>query len=105
MREKLATFTLAQWTAKLKAALEVIGCAELFVLYLLRHGGASEDLAENHRSIGSVKKRGAWRSDASVARYAKSGRINELLKRLCPRLRLQVQELASRLPDMLSGAF
>ena len=105
LQGKIASFTLAQWTAKLRSALDVIGCGELFVLYLLRHGGASEDLAENHRSIESVKKRGAWKSDASVARYGKSGRINEQLSRLCPRLRLQVQELASRLPDMLFGAF
>ena len=36
----------------------------------------------NVRSLGEVKKLGNWRSDASVRRYEKSGRLNLSMQRL-----------------------
>ena len=40
--------------------------------YSLRHGGASHDALTGRRPLGEIKKKGRWRSDASVRRYENS---------------------------------
>eukprot|EP00973_Karenia_brevis_P038145 5259176-Karenia_brevis.AAC.1 len=49
--------------------------------YSLRHGGASEDLYTKSRTIAEVMKRGQWRADSSLRRYAKEGRLLAELKK------------------------
>ncbi len=53
--------------------------------YQLRHGGATEDLTAQHRDFAGVKARGRWRTDQSVRRYAKIGRVQQLLQKISPR--------------------
>ena len=53
--------------------------------YQLRHGGATEDLTAKHRDFAGVKSRGRWRTDQSVRRYAKIGRVQQLLQKISPR--------------------
>ena len=49
--------------------------------YALRHGGASDDLASHRRDLAGIKKRGGWRTDASLRRYAKETRLQaEVMK-------------------------
>ena len=43
--------------------------------YSLRHGGASHDILSNRRSLLEVKRRGLWRSDASLKRYGKEAKV------------------------------
>jgi len=50
--------------------------------YHLRHGGATHDLTSGHRDHSSVKARGRWKTDQSVRRYAKTGRVQQLLNRM-----------------------
>eukprot|EP00973_Karenia_brevis_P065592 9120330-Karenia_brevis.AAC.1 len=50
--------------------------------YALRHGGASEDLLTKTRSVADVKRRGLWRSDSSLRRYAKEARLLSELKKV-----------------------
>lgn len=50
--------------------------------YQLRHGGASEDLGSGLRDHPAVKQRGRWLTDQSVRRYAKIGRVQQLLSKL-----------------------
>ena len=50
--------------------------------YQLRHGGASEDLSSKLRDHHHVKSRGRWKTDQSVRRYGKIGRIQQLLNKL-----------------------
>ena len=52
--------------------------------YQLRHGGATEDLCSKFRDHNSVKSRGRWRTDNSVRRYAKIGKVQQLLNLLGP---------------------
>lgn len=52
--------------------------------YQLRHGGASEDLCAGTRDHNTVKSRGRWKTDQSVRRYAKVGRVQQLLAKLSP---------------------
>ena len=54
------------------------------VLYQLRHGGASHELATGRREITALAKRGRWGSLASVRRYERGGRLTELASRLTP---------------------
>ena len=44
-------------------------------LYGLRHGGASEDMIQRHRTVPEIKLRGRWASDASLRRYMKVTRL------------------------------
>ena len=72
------------------------------VLYQLRHSGPSHDLAQRRRSLVEVKKRGRWRADTSVARYAKGGRLGEQLQRLPARMVRHCQLCADNLHEILS---
>ncbi|CAK9107152.1 Ubiquitin-like domain-containing protein CIP73 (CCaMK-interacting protein of approximately 73 kDa) [Durusdinium trenchii] len=45
-------------------------------------GGATEDLCAKHRDFHGVKQRGRWLTDQSVRRYAKTGRVQQLLNKL-----------------------
>jgi hypothetical protein len=69
-RRMIWDFTQAQYTAQV---LRLAALARLEVLkvdtYSLRHGGASADALEGRRPLREIKKRGRWKSDASVRRY------------------------------------
>ena len=52
--------------------------------YQLRHGGAAEDLNGGQRGHQGVKARGRWQTDASVRRYTKVGKIQQLMNQLLP---------------------
>jgi len=58
-----------------------LGLPDLHV-YQLRHGGASDDLCSKLRDHYGVKERGRWQTDTSVRRYAKVGKIQNLLSRM-----------------------
>lgn len=50
--------------------------------YQLRHGGATHDLTSGRRDHSGVKARGRWKTDQSVRRYAKTGRVQQLLNQM-----------------------
>ena len=52
--------------------------------YALRHGGASEDLLQRRRSHLEVKRRGGWRTDASLKRYGKESKLLSELRKVPP---------------------
>ena len=52
--------------------------------YGLRHGGASEDLVSQRREPLMVKRRGGWRTDASLKRYAKETRLQDEVRKIHP---------------------
>ena len=45
------------------------------VPYQARHSGPSIDLALHRRELKAAKKRGRWRTDRSLRRYEKAGRL------------------------------
>ena len=86
-------------TAALRLKLEPLGPP---VLYQLRHSGPSHDLAQRRRSLVEVKKRGRWRGDTSVLRYANRGRLGEQLQRLPARMVRHCQLCADNLHEILN---
>lgn len=64
--------------------------------YQMRHGGATEDLTSKTRDFQGVKTRGRWRADQSVRRYAKVGRVQQLLSKVSAR-NLQFCQWADRM--------
>lgn len=64
--------------------------------YQMRHGGATEDLTSKIRDFQGVKTRGRWRTDQSVRRYAKVGRVQQLLSKVSAR-NLQYCQWADRM--------
>lgn len=76
-------FSVDNYRKQFSAAGVKLGLGSLHP-YQLRHGGATEDLSSHRREYNAVKARGRWKSDASVRRYAKVGKVQELLNRLTP---------------------
>jgi len=99
----LFPFTLVQASTLFKQAAEDVGVSSLTPqLYQLRHSGPSVELALKLRTLASVKLRGRWRTDASVARYLKPGRVNEQLQRLSPAVQRAALLAPARLASLLS---
>ena len=102
----IADFDLKAWSSCLCSIALDLGMTQFkVVLYQLRHGGASFDVAERQRTLPEVKKRGGWRSDASVARYAKPARINQQIHSLSVNQQAEVRRLAELLPGRLWASF
>ena len=87
------------------AALTAMGASDSFVLYQLRHGTASEHLAELQRPLLEIKKQEAKRTDASGGRCTKSGQIHEQLSPRSAANRIKATQLAALLPSKLSEMF
>ena len=104
--EPLFQVTQSQVARDLRAACERlrVPVAMEIVMYKFRHGGASTDFALKHRSLAEVKLRGRWKSDASLRRYEKGGRLAEQLHRLGSRLRNHVMRCSECVNAVLSGS-
>ena len=103
--QRVWTFDSLHLTSVLKRSAELALCDHLLPqLYSLRHGGASWDALEKRRDIMEIKKRGRWRSDASVRRYEKAA----LALRETHRLPMEAIEFGrfvdQHLSEILAGA-
>jgi hypothetical protein len=65
----LFDFTAGMWGQMVTRVLANLQIDRKFVLYLLRHSGASNDAFHKRRTIQEIKRRGRWLSDRSVRRY------------------------------------
>ena len=74
------------------------------VMYMFRHAGASTDFALKLRPLAEIKLRGRWKSDASLRRYEKGGRLADQLQRLPPRLRIHAKRCADCVNNVLAGS-
>ena len=73
------------------------------VRYAMRHGGASDDLLAKRRQLPEVMRRGRWRTDASLRRYAKETRILDEVNKL-PRPTLEFgARVSAQLERVLLG--
>ena len=79
----LFNFTMEDFRKSFVEAAEKLGLGKLHP-YQLRHGGAAEDLNSGFRDHAAVKARGRWKTDQSVRRYAKVGKVQELLNKMSP---------------------
>lgn len=79
--DRIFNFSMEDFRKAFVKAGEDLGLASLHP-YQLRHGGATEDLASKRRDFQGVKARGRWKTDQSVRRYAKIGRIQQLLAQM-----------------------
>ena len=75
------------------------------VPYQCRHSGASIDRAGCHRCLSEVKKRGRWRSDASVARYEKAGRLALEVNKVPEALRYELVRATAQLEHSFAQRF
>lgn len=77
----LFSFSMDDYRKKFQQAGSRLGVDHLHP-YQLRHGGATEDMTSKKRDFAGVKSRGRWKTDQSVRRYAKVGRVQQLLAKL-----------------------
>lgn len=99
---RLFEFSQADAAQRFRAVSLRSGLAALTpVLYQLRHGGPSADIAAGRRTVEQVKLRGRWRCDQSVRRYVKDGRVGEQLRRLDCKVRADVLDAPRRLALLL----
>jgi len=73
------------------------------VPYRFRHSGASIDFSTGARPITGVRHRGRWRSEASVRRYEKGGRITQSWDALSPAVQQYCVASSRILADVLLG--
>ena len=100
------TFSYQEFAQTSEQALESLGYHQLGVtnLYQLRHGGISHEVATGRRSLLDAQVRGRWKSQKSMTRYEKGGRIHQVLARLSP-AQLEHAKLARRrLAEILAGS-
>jgi len=80
---KVFQFQMDDFRKSFVKAGQVLGLGNLHP-YQLRHGGATDDLATQRREYNVIKARGRWKTDSSMRRYAKTGKIQQLLEKLSP---------------------
>ena len=99
------SFTYQEWAAAFKTALQQAGLGGLGAsLYSNRHGGASEDVLTQARSLAGVKARGRWRTDSSLRRYGKEAKLLQELRKLDRARLARAVQLVDRLPVMSAAA-
>ena len=98
--------TYYRWAAAFKKAASQVEVDAIGppTLYTVRHGGATHDLFTGFRRLDEVKKRLRHRSDTSVARYSRPGRLAQVLAKLTPAVRRKAREAAGRIGAMLLGS-
>ena len=73
-RKSVWSFSYPQYTAQFLKAAKALQLK--LVPYQARHSGASDDFRSGKRTLAEIKKRGNWRSDRSLHRYEKAGRLS-----------------------------
>ena len=73
------------------------------VLYMGRHSGASLDSLEGRLKLEEIKKRGRWRTDASVRRYEKHALVQKVWLEMAETDRRFARRAAATLPVELSA--
>ena len=51
-------------------------------VYQVRHGSASTDMLDRHRSTEELMKRGRWKSLSSLRRYEQGGKLSQVFSSL-----------------------
>jgi integrase len=78
-----AGLTLSKYEALFREAARACHLQPLSLTpHMLRHGGPSEDILNNVRSISQVQERGRWAAPASVRNYQKQGRVLRQLNKM-----------------------
>ncbi|CAK0871112.1 unnamed protein product, partial [Prorocentrum cordatum] len=67
----LFSFSVEGFAEIFRRAARRLGLEPALMPYLLRHSGASRDFVNGLRPLSEVKRRGRWKTDASVRRYEK----------------------------------
>ncbi|CAK0799614.1 unnamed protein product, partial [Prorocentrum cordatum] len=101
--EPLFRIAVAEFAALFRRAARRLGVTPDPVPYLLRFTGASRDFVNQLRPLREVKRRGRWKTDASVRRYGKGGRLSEQFARLPGPLQRHALRCHSVLPEVLLG--
>ncbi|CAE7686262.1 CPK3, partial [Symbiodinium sp. CCMP2592] len=93
---------VTQFLERAQIELELKGLGELQP-YRLRHGGASHDFVSKLRDLASIQMRGRWRSQSSVRRYQKGGRLTQLMQTLPVHVKKAAENAVRQLPAALAG--
>mmetsp|Transcript_49406 Transcript_49406/g.117568 ORF Transcript_49406/g.117568 Transcript_49406/m.117568 type:complete len:392 (-) Transcript_49406:322-1497(-) len=100
--DKLFTISLAQLESSVRRAALATHLTSLEVCpHALRHGRPSADHALGLLSLDEIQVRGGWRSQRSVQRYQKSGRLMRQLAKLTVAQREEATSKAALLADTL----
>jgi hypothetical protein len=101
-QEMMLQHSYQEFVKEFRRAAVKIGLGSL-VPYQARHSGASIDKLSARRTQLEIKKRGRWKSDASIARYEKAGRLAQVREDLSED-QLRYLELADRhLEELFRG--
>ena len=102
---RLFTLDLAAFEKLTREAVKALGLAALRLSpHSWRHGGPSHDAYHGLRTLAEIQQRGRWRSQASVLRYEKHGRLLRQLRLMSASHLVAVEIAAKSLQsDMLAA--
>ena len=102
--DKLFRFEYNEWATHAKRAAEGCGIQVLNpVLYMMRHSGPSNDVAEMKRTLPQVKVRGRWACEHSVRRYEKHSQLNKMWNLLPRAVQQSALSAQTRVAQILGG--
>ncbi len=96
------SLTLARYEKLFQEAVTATNLTALSLTpHMLRHGGPSEDLLHQHRTLAQVQERGRWAAAASVRKYGKACRVFRQLAKIPKKQHRAARQALLSLPELL----
>ena len=102
---KLFTFEYRRFKEAFEKAQKKLALPTVFILYQLRHGGASHDRAKGYRNLVEVKQRLRVTADSTLRRCEAHARMQQVERRLSDQQLAQADTIAKLLPLRFRDAF
>ena len=101
--DNLFSFTAEDFRREFQLSGSRLGVQKLHP-YQLRHGEASDDMNAKIWDHAAIKQRGRWHTDQSVRRYAKIGKLQQMLNQLSQEAREYCQWSKSNMVKVARGS-
>ena len=91
----------SEYAQALRWVSEFLGLCHVLTPHMLRHGGASCDVAHGARDLLGTQEHGQWASQRSVQRYKKTGVYQQVVAQLPQDVTDTFSAALRRLPGLL----
>ena len=100
--DKLWTFSYPELVEELRVVSKLAGLP-VITPYQMRHAGPSWDALHGNRTDDQIKRRGRWKTDKSVRRYQKAGRLVKAFAVVPPAFAAYHQRCVEVVEDVVLG--
>ena len=103
--KKVFNFSHASYSVELKKAVVFLGLKVVLSPHILRHSGASNDRFFGFRDLEEIRRRGFWKTHASVEVYDNHALLVEGLRQLAPDQQADCRSAERRLSGLIPKFF